>query len=725
MSTKIKASNIETGAVDSTALGDGSITTAKLSNLSVTKDKLHTNVIPSQVVLAEADIDVVNDYMLIYDASAVSLKKVSVASVKPNFASFSEHILPDTDVTYDLGSATYKWRDLYLSGNTIHLGDTQIKKDTDGNVEFKDASNNLKRIIVDEIQIGEGASKVRIKKEFDSGSGKNKIKFEEFDASNNKKTDADQSSIDLSMNDTNDLPEGSSNLYYTNARARNALSGTGLIGYNASNGTISFDGNTDGISEGSSNLFFTNTRARTQARLALSVTGDATYSNVSGALSISAPVRSVNAKTGALTLTNLDDSFWQHAVNESDLPSPGANNHGMIVHVHSTGKLHYVHGGSWYKVATEGDVSNVDVKFDQITLNQITDINAASPTDGKALVYDGATSKWIPGESFSAAEFTTEFNAKSTSNLSEGTNKYYTDGRVGSYLTTNTYATQSYVNTQVSNVIDSAPGALDTLNELAAALGDDSNFANTMTTNLGTKANNATTISAGFGLSGGGSLAANRTISHADTSSLSGAQTAPSGSVINSITVDSLGHISAVGTSNSIAASTTATRLATARTITLSGEASGSASFDGSGNITIAVDVIGGASDSATNAATSANSQLLDGLDSTHFKNAGNLNAGTIPSARLTGTYGIAISGNAASATNADTLDGYHAASFALLANTPQYSEGTTAPSGPNGSTWYNTAVGKTYMKQQNIWKQIAPGVGGTAVYDVNGTKVS
>ena len=32
------------------------------------------------------------------------------------------------------------------------------------------------------------------------------------------------------------------------------------------------------------------------------------------------------------------------------------------------------------------------------------------------------------------------------------------------------YATETYVGTQISNLIDSAPGALDTLNELAAAL---------------------------------------------------------------------------------------------------------------------------------------------------------------------------------------------------------------------------------------------------------------
>jgi hypothetical protein len=42
--------------------------------------------------------------------------------------------------------------------------------------------------------------------------------------------------------------------------------------------------------------------------------------------------------------------------------------------------------------------------------------------------------------------------------------------------------------TAISNLVDSAPGALDTLNELAAALGDDANYASTITTALSTKA---------------------------------------------------------------------------------------------------------------------------------------------------------------------------------------------------------------------------------------------
>jgi hypothetical protein len=49
------------------------------------------------------------------------------------------------------------------------------------------------------------------------------------------------------------------------------------------------------------------------------------------------------------------------------------------------------------------------------------------------------------------------------------------------------YATTAEVNTAISNVIDTAPANLDTLNELAAALGDDANFASTVTTALAGK----------------------------------------------------------------------------------------------------------------------------------------------------------------------------------------------------------------------------------------------
>jgi hypothetical protein len=48
-------------------------------------------------------------------------------------------------------------------------------------------------------------------------------------------------------------------------------------------------------------------------------------------------------------------------------------------------------------------------------------------------------------------------------------------------------ATKVYVDTSISNLVAAAPGALDTLDELAAALGDDANFATTVTNSIATK----------------------------------------------------------------------------------------------------------------------------------------------------------------------------------------------------------------------------------------------
>ena len=74
-----------------------------------------------------------------------------------------------------------------------------------------------------------------------------------------------------------------------------------------------------------------------------------------------------------------------------------------------------------------------------------------------------ATSKADAAETAAAADATAKANAAQT-------------------------AAASYTDTEVANLVDSAPGAIDTLNELAAALGDDANFSATMTTALGTKA---------------------------------------------------------------------------------------------------------------------------------------------------------------------------------------------------------------------------------------------
>ena len=59
---------------------------------------------------------------------------------------------------------------------------------------------------------------------------------------------------------------------------------------------------------------------------------------------------------------------------------------------------------------------------------------------------------------------------------------------VGTPVDANDASSKSYVDQQVANLINGAPGALDTLNELANALGDDAAFSATVTANIATNA---------------------------------------------------------------------------------------------------------------------------------------------------------------------------------------------------------------------------------------------
>jgi hypothetical protein len=56
-------------------------------------------------------------------------------------------------------------------------------------------------------------------------------------------------------------------------------------------------------------------------------------------------------------------------------------------------------------------------------------------------------------------------------------------------------ANKTYVDNAVAGLVDSAPAALDTLNELAAALGDDASFSTTITTSIGEKLAKASNLS--------------------------------------------------------------------------------------------------------------------------------------------------------------------------------------------------------------------------------------
>ena len=79
--------------------------------------------------------------------------------------------------------------------------------------------------------------------------------------------------------------------------------------------------------------------------------------------------------------------------------------------------------------------------------------------------------------------------------LKADSSSVYIKEQVDSIASSTLSSANSYADTKVASIVNSAPATLDTLNELASALGNDPNFATTTATLIGTKANSSDVFS--------------------------------------------------------------------------------------------------------------------------------------------------------------------------------------------------------------------------------------
>jgi len=117
-----------------------------------------------------------------------------------------------------------------------------------------------------------------------------------------------------------------------------------------------------------------------------------------------------------------------------------------------------------------GTASVTHQKLHSNIISGQTIIGAVDPSNDLLLIYDNdATSlKKVAVSSVGATN---------TDGLTEGSsNLYFTNARA-----------DARAQLKIDALVDSAPGTLDTLNELAAALGDDANFSTTVTNSIATK----------------------------------------------------------------------------------------------------------------------------------------------------------------------------------------------------------------------------------------------
>ena len=128
------------------------------------------------------------------------------------------------------------------------------------------------------------------------------------------------------------------------------------------------------------------------------------------------------------------------------------------------------------------------------TITGLTDTSISGPSTGQVLKWNG--SAWANAADTDTDTDTQDLSISGnvitltsggtvdlTSAIATGGGNY-NDSNVSTYLSNQGFANQSTI---VAAITDSAPGTLDTLNELAASLGDDANFSTTTSTALGNR----------------------------------------------------------------------------------------------------------------------------------------------------------------------------------------------------------------------------------------------
>lgn len=150
-------------------------------------------------------------------------------------------------------------------------------------------------------------------------------------------------SQDISFS-TSLVTEGS-NLYYTDARARAAVSASGNISYDPNTGVFSYtQGNTDTVAEGATNKYYTDSRARN----AISVSGGLSYNPNTGV--INGPVLAAVATTGD----------YNQLINKPFIPAPvnlnnlNANLASIVNTIVGSIDLNMAGGGASYGQSLQG-----------------------------------------------------------------------------------------------------------------------------------------------------------------------------------------------------------------------------------------------------------------------------------------------------------------------------------------------------------------------------------
>ena len=170
-----------------------------------------------------------------------------------------------------------------------------------------------------------------------------------------------------------------------------------------------------------------------------------------------------NVNTAASNLSNINNFANVYRIAGSD---PSTNNDEGDLYFNTTSnELRVYNGSSWQGgVTATGNLAGLGAN----TFTGAQTFIGSQTFDGRDVSADGAKLDAITTSSGVILNGVTA----TTQSASDNSTKV---------------ATTAYTDTAISNLVDSSPSALNTLNELAAALGDDANFSTTVTNSIATK----------------------------------------------------------------------------------------------------------------------------------------------------------------------------------------------------------------------------------------------
>ena len=424
-----------------------------------------------------------------------------------NPSSISQNLIPDTDITYDLGSTSARWRDLYLSGNTIFLGDVQISKNEEGGVNLPSNSKiNGRRVAFDIKDLDDTEGRLA------AGGTSN------YNELTNLPTLFSGAYADLTGKPN--IPTDVSDLTDTGSLLGAGGGGGGTTNYN----------------------LLTNLPDLTVYQLAASAfSGDYNDLNNKPAL-FSGSYTDLSDKptlfSGAYAdLTGKPTTLSGYGITDAATSAQGALADSALQSFTVTEGMITAHQAALS--ITESQISDLQSYLTAVSEAQVTAHQAALSITESQISDFGTYLTSVPAQTFAsltgkpttlsgygitdaataaqgaladtALQSFTVTQAMVTAHQAALTITESQISDLGSYLTTVAYAdltstpttiagygltdaytktqTDSLVSTAVANLIGDAPAVLDTLSELADAIGDDADFITTINTNIALKAN--------------------------------------------------------------------------------------------------------------------------------------------------------------------------------------------------------------------------------------------